>query len=566
MGRRARGAGLALAVVAAAVAVAGVVLGGGDDSSSVRSDVTVPAGGPPNVLLLVSDDQAWSTMGPDLMPTVYSEIVQNGQLFERAYVQTSLCCPSRSQILTGLDERHTGVDANDVPLDRPTIVRALHDAGYRTMLAGKYLNSEPCDPLPEFDRWVCATRPPEGSQPNDYENVDPTLNVDGTFNRFDGYVAQILADQSADFIRSTPDDQPFFLMYTPPTPHKPADDDRMKSRTRVEDYRPPSFDRDPTAAGQPAYMARGPLTDEEISSSDRLRKNMAVSVRGLDESVGTILSALGGRADNTLVVYLSDNGYLFGEHRLQKKQWPYEEAVRVPMAIRFPTLLGPRPPSDALVSNIDLAPTIMSLAGIPWGGDGRSLVPLLRGDVESVHDEVLISYCEGPSYPCGPRGNGGGGDSDADPADVQHVMPAWQGLVGERWKYVSYSTGDEELYDLDADPNELRNLAGDPAYEADRQAMADALAARIAPPPPETTIVSGPGDGAVPSFVYFSQTIDATYECRVVELGATWASCPRQEDTIQGLAPGTYTFEVRATDATGATDDSPARRGFTVET
>jgi arylsulfatase A-like enzyme len=433
------------------------------------------------------------------------------------------------------------------------------------MLDGKYLNSEPCDPLPEFDRWVCATHPPEGTQPNDYTNVDPTLNVDGTFTHFDGYIAQILADQAADFIQSTPEDQPFFLMYTPPTPHKPADDDRMKSKTHVDDHRPPSFDQDPAAAGQPPYMARGPLTDDEINAGDRLRKNMAVSVRGLDESIDTILSALGDRANNTLVVYLSDNGYLFGEHRAEKKQWPYEEAVRVPMAVRFPTLLpSGQPPSDALVTNIDLAPTIMSLAGIPWGGDGVSLVPLLRGDVESVHDNVLISFCEGPSYPCGPHGGGGGGDSDADPADVQHVMPAWQGLVGERWKYLSYSTGDEELYDLEADPNELHNLVADPAHAADRQTMADALAARVAAPPPETTIVSGPGPGPLPSFTYFSQTIDATYECRVVELNATWAQCPRQQDTLQGLAPGTYTFEVRATDATGATDESPATRGFTV--
>jgi len=90
------------------------------------------------------------------MPTVYSELVDQGPLFDRAYELTSLCCPSRSEILTGLDERHTGVDDNVVGLDRPTVAEALDDQGYAAMLAGKYLNSEPCTPRPKFDRWLCA--------------------------------------------------------------------------------------------------------------------------------------------------------------------------------------------------------------------------------------------------------------------------------------------------------------------------------------------------------------------------------------------------------------------------
>ena len=113
----------------------------------------------PNILLIVADDQAWSTFSPKLMPSVYSQLVDQGVLFKRAYVNTSLCCPSRSQILTGLYEHDTGVDSNDVPLTRPTIVQALHDQGYHTMLAGKYLNSWPCDPRPEFDRWACTAAP-----------------------------------------------------------------------------------------------------------------------------------------------------------------------------------------------------------------------------------------------------------------------------------------------------------------------------------------------------------------------------------------------------------------------
>src|SRR5205823_3468732 len=107
---------------------------------------------PPNVLLIVSDDQAWTTFNTDLNPGVYANLVDQGVLFNRAYDVTSECCPSRSEILTGLYEHHTGVDENTVALTRPTIVQALHDHGYRTMLAGKYLNSWPCAKRPEFDQ------------------------------------------------------------------------------------------------------------------------------------------------------------------------------------------------------------------------------------------------------------------------------------------------------------------------------------------------------------------------------------------------------------------------------
>ncbi len=146
----------------------------------------------PNVLLLVSDDQAWSDFTPALMPSLFAQLVDQGVLFKRAYVNTSLCCPSRAQIVTGLYEHHTGVDTNTVPLERPTIVEALHDSGYRTMLAGKYLNSWPCTPRPEFDRWACVGTP----TPSTYSMVNPVINVDGEWSTHLGYQTDILADQS----------------------------------------------------------------------------------------------------------------------------------------------------------------------------------------------------------------------------------------------------------------------------------------------------------------------------------------------------------------------------------
>jgi hypothetical protein len=163
----------------------------------------------PNIILLISDDQAYSTFDPAdvMMPTVYGELIGKGVSFSRAYDETSLCCPSRAQIMTGLHEHNTLVDDNGVALKIPTFIPTLHDNGYRTMLAGKYLNSAPCTPRLEFDEWVCAAK-----TPTRYRLYSPDLNVDGTVLSFPGqYETDVLADYVVSFIDSTPSDQPFFI-------------------------------------------------------------------------------------------------------------------------------------------------------------------------------------------------------------------------------------------------------------------------------------------------------------------------------------------------------------------
>ncbi len=138
--------------------VVAIIVGGAIFAPNTGAALAAPRASRPNILLIVSDDQAWSDFDRQLMPTVFSQLVDQGVLFRRAYVNTSLCCPSRSEIMTGLYEHHTGVDANESPLLRPTLPQSLHDAGYHTMLAGKYLNSWPsCDPRPEFDRSLCVS-------------------------------------------------------------------------------------------------------------------------------------------------------------------------------------------------------------------------------------------------------------------------------------------------------------------------------------------------------------------------------------------------------------------------
>ncbi len=501
----------------------------------------------PNVLLIVADDQAWSTFGRTLMPSVYTDLVDRGVLFDRAYDETSECCPSRSEILTGLHEFHTGVDDNFVPLRRPTIVEALHDRGYRTMLAGKYLNSAPCTPRAEFDRWACV-----GSPPSSYSLTDPDVNIDGHWTSFPGrYQTDVLAGLVTSFVRSTPSRRPFFAMYTPTTPHLPANDDRYAGLP-VAPLRPPSYDEETRTDGKPQYVRRPPFEPGEIETVDRNHAVMARAVRSFDDSVGTILGGLGSRARDTLVVYISDNGYLYGEHRLEGKGPPYEESVRVPMIVRYPPITSADAPrtSNALVANIDIAPTIADLAGFHWGADGTSLVPLLAERERAVRGALLLSRCNGISGPC-------------------LREPGFWGVETPGAMYIRYGTGEQELYDLHADPYELRNLAGDPAHRGLRNHLVAVLHRLGTPPPVDTTIVSGPGlptANHLVRFRYFSQSRLATYECRLTRNGTAspWFPCSGQAVTLGPLPPGSYVFSVAATDERGSRDSTPALRRFSI--
>ena len=522
----------------------------------------------PNILLIISDDQAWSDFSKTLMPSVYSQLVDQGILFRRAYVDTSLCCPSRAQMLTGLYEHDTGVDQNDVPLERPTIVQALHDSGYRTMLAGKYLNSWPCQPRPEFDRWVCVGTP----DPSTYSLVNPYMNVDGNWMGFQGLQPDILAQQAGAFIQSTPANQPFFVMYSPTTPHLPADDPRYASMP-VSPPRGPDFNSNTMNQGTPQYARRGPLTSDEITTADDEYAPMARSVRGLDDSVNTLLNSLGGRARDTMVIYISDNGYLFGEHRRLGKNDPWEESVNVPMVVRYPAALPASQAfvSHALVQNVDIPATIADMAHIPWASDGRSFLPIVDGKRKSVRSAALIEACRGPTY--------GSIDCSGLAYDGARVMtPGFEGIVTPRYKYVEYDDGSVQLVDLKHDPEEFRNLLVRGHRSSRQQRLVEGLRRRLATrlhammrPKLATTIVTGPGptvSAHVAAFTFFAPSRTATYRCRLEKDGtqAPWRSCPSGSEVYAGLADGKYTFQVAAVDQAGHVDPMPASRSFTLTT
>ncbi|MFP5299441.1 MAG: sulfatase-like hydrolase/transferase, partial [Actinomycetota bacterium] len=508
----------------------------------------------PNILVVITDDQANSLFNRDLMPNVFSKIVDRGVLFDQAYVNTSQCCPSRAQILTGLFAHHNGVDGNSVDLLHPTMVELLQDEGYRTMLAGKCLNSWPCKPRWEFQVLACI----RGL--NRHPSLrDPVIHRDGVAKRKRGYQTEILADILAREIAATPADQPFAAIYSPTSPHMPANDDRYRSMP-VAPYRPPNFDRAPEGGTAPPYATRDPLSAEEIAKIDLTYRKMARSTRALDDSRGRLIDSLGPRAENTIVFFLSDNGYMYGEHRLRKKVAPYEESVRVPFAISYPgysdAVQGAV--SSSLVQNVDIAPTVAELVGREWSSDGVSLLPLLSTPQAVVRDAALIENCQASKYPCYGIARRG-----------SRTIPSYWAVVSNGFKYIEYLTGHKALFDLANDPHELNNLTGNDSYAAIKEAMARRLLLFRQPPPVDTTIVSGP-EGSISrqkgTFRYFSHDRASVYLCRMTvgEETSAWQLCDRFTHETGTLEPGSYVFEVAAQDKRGLTDPSPARQEFEI--
>jgi arylsulfatase A-like enzyme len=401
---------------------------------------------PPSVLLIVTDDQRWDTLWA--MPEVQRSLIEPGVTFSEAFTTSSLCCPSRASILTGAYPHTTGVYRQTLPYggfksfdDSTTVATALRARGYRTGFFGKYLDSYQSDALagyvpPGWDRWVAFVHA---------EYLDYGLTIDGSVERFGrgpgDYSTDVLAARTEDFIRGT--EGPLFAIFAPAAPHAPAVPSPIDQGgfADLPPWRPPSFN-EPDVSDKPAHVrAMVPLGPDRTDNLEALRKNQYRSLRAVDRGVGRLLTALEetGRLDDALVIFTSDNGLLWGEHSWVKKEVPYEEAIRVPLVVRADAIVAGPPRTDAhLVANIDLAPTIAAAAGVPLpGADGVSLVPLLEGRAQTWRHAVLIEHLRGTN-----------------------PIPTYCAVRTARYLFASYDTGERELYDLEADPFQERNLAG----------------------------------------------------------------------------------------------------------
>jgi len=408
----------------------------------------------PNILIIMTDDQSHDTMTDQFMPNTKSMIADQGINFTRGYMSTALCCPSRASFLTGKYARHHGVHLNNDKLDQTTVADRLQQAGYYTGLVGKYLNSWPGDARPEYNFWACWQS----------EYVNPQMNISGDNKVVSGYLTYILRDYALDFLNKIPNNQPFFLLFTPHAPHGPATpapgDENLYSDLPL--WRPPNFNP-AQLPGKPAWLQdKPPLSPADIAESDSFRLDQLRTLHSVDIAVRDILNKLKeqGKLDNTLVVFYSDNGYFWGEQRLLRKNRVYEEASHGPFALRYPPLVQTPRIETRLIQVIDLAPTIYELAGItmPGDADGMSLVPLMRNDTE-WRDAILLE---------GWRRKGSDDETSSDEISEEAASDAgpkhYQAIRTEQYVYIQSDNDSSELYDTIADPYQMTNLIGNNKY------------------------------------------------------------------------------------------------------
>jgi N-acetylglucosamine-6-sulfatase len=418
----------------------------------------------PNLILVLTDDQTLESLSH--LPYVSGHT--DWYRFTNYYLNVSLCCPSRAAILTGQTDLHNGITGNNGKdfKDANTLATWLKSGGYRTSMIGKYLNGYPWSKgstyvPPGWDDWHVFEHNPL------YYNY--TLNENKVVRSYGStaadYSTDVLAARARSFISSTT--QPFFLEFAPKAPHlnphlAPPTPSPAYSGVYVNDAVPtltkPSFNRS---------ITNGPAWERSLATKDAVKMATAVraqweTLRSVDDAVKSFdnLLAARGIADDTVMVFTSDNGYSFGEHKFQTKRCEYDECAHVPLLIRYP---GGTPRKIANVtSNLDLASTFAELAGVTPGlkQDGRSLVPLLKGTATSWRDSILIHWKGGVAE-----------------ADEVYSIPEFFGIRTPRYTYVELVTGEKELYDHAADPYELNNKAGDPAYASVQANQAGQLAA-----------------------------------------------------------------------------------------
>jgi N-acetylglucosamine-6-sulfatase len=438
------------------------------------------ADAPQNVVFILSDDHRHDFMGfheaaPDFLETpAMDRMRREGAHLKNAFVTTSLCSPSRASILTGRYAHNHGVVDNStrVPDGTTFFPERLQEAGYRTGYVGKWhMGRASAEPRPGFDHWV--------SFRGQGVYNDPTLNVNGETVQREGYMTDLLTDYALDWLDEQQGrEAPFFLYLSHKAVHAEFDPAQRHEGeyADVEPVYPASMaNTKANYRGKPDWVKEQRFSWHGVEhmyhgdlTFDQFYRRYVETLLALDESIGAVLDRLEetGMAENTLVVYMGDNGFLLGEHGLIDKRNAYEASIRVPMLAWAPGAIEPGTTVEALVRNIDVAPTIFDLAGVSapsMSMDGTSFLDLLRGRDGAGNDEnraFLYEYYWEHAFP--------------------HT-PTTFALRGDRFKYIYYHGvwGLNELYDLQTDPNERHNLVNVPAYQARVDSMRSRLFDRL---------------------------------------------------------------------------------------
>jgi arylsulfatase A-like enzyme len=433
---------------------------------------------PRNIVFILSDDHRYDFMGfheraPAWLETpAMDRLAAGGAHLRQAFVTTSLCSPSRASILTGRYAHNHRIVDNSSPIPPGTTFfpALLQAANYATGFFGKWHMGEVDDsPQPGFSRWVSFRG--QGTY------VDPVLNIDGKQQPRQGYTTDILTDLALDWLqqlqRETPD-QPFFLYLSHKAVHAefvPAPRHAGRYAGQPIPYPATMANTEANYRGKPQWVREQRYGWHGVDYAyhgqidfDTFYRRYAETLLALDDSIGRVLDYLesSGLAASTLVVYMGDNGFMLGEHGLIDKRQAYEESMRVPMLAYAPGFLAPGTKIDALVRNIDIAPTVLDLAGVavPAGMDGRSLVPAFKGEAADGDDEMLYEYYWEHAFP--------------------HT-PTTFALRTGRYKYIHYHGlwDRNEFYDLQTDPEERHNLIDVPAFQADVRRLRDRLWERL---------------------------------------------------------------------------------------
>jgi arylsulfatase A-like enzyme len=441
---------------------------------------------PPNILLILVDDLRFDEFGagghPYMKTPHIDRIAREGALFERAFHTTPICSPNRASILTGqYASRHGIIDnvARDTASYRlPNYHLELQRLGYETAHLGKWHMGNDGKPRPGYDYWVA------------YDGhgrlYDPTLNEHGTYVKHAGYITDIMNDMAVEFVGRR-HVKPWSLWFA----HKAVHPDAAQAAdgtVKMEGYRPAHrhqdlyrgavFPRRPnmqppeeflrhkpawaeavelrkTAQSRAILDALGSGTQEEI----RLRACMMAAV---DEGVGRLFEALvrSGQLDDTIILFLGDNGFFFGEHGIgPDRRFPYEEGIRSPLIVRYPKKVEAGSRYAELVILQDLAPTLIELAGGRPGAhiQGRSLLPLLVRRTRVWRKSILIEYWAENAYPW-------------------LVGMTYRAVRTDRYKYIKWVNrardGElDEMYDLEKDPYEITNVIRKAAYRTTRDKL-----------------------------------------------------------------------------------------------
>lgn len=425
----------------------------------------------PNIIVVLVDDLRWDEYGEGghnyLITPNIDRISKEGINFKNAFSTTPLCSPSRASFLTGMYAHSNGITDNLARNEQShqlvTFPGLLNDAGYETAFMGKWHMGNDNTRRPGFEEWIALK--------GQGEPINPVLNVNGKEQIVEGYITDILTEYSLQFInkkRSAPfllylshkALHPYIMQMDDGTPIEIDGGGFIAAERHKGMYSDKVFNRRPNSGivpvDKPALMRQigdlPPLGPKTITSEKIIRER-AEMLMAVDDGLGEMLDALkkNGKLDNTIVVLTSDHGYWYGEHGLDfERRLAYEEAIRIPLLIRFPKSIKAHTSTDHMVLSIDLAPTLLELAGQKHDESlqGRSLVPIFNNSVTEWRNSFLIEYY-----------------SDHVFERMDHM--GYKAVRTERYKYIHYLDikGADELYDLDQDPYELGNMINDPKAE-----------------------------------------------------------------------------------------------------